>query len=125
MGTGLLYFVTQVSKLFTLKDVIPKMEKPGVYEIRCSCGDRYDGQSGRTFFKRFLEHRRVFYKLSNSIPIDSTSALAQHCHVLLIAFELSALDHCTNGRKVDRLEEYYTLLAIQQSLRPGHNRLGT
>ena len=120
------YPVTQVSNLSNLKDPIPRMEKSGVCRIQCPCGDQYVGQSRRTFTRRFREHELVFEKLIKSIPTDKYSAVARHCydeghpfaHVIL-----SGLHQCTDGRKLDRLEEYYTLLAIQESARSNHNIL--
>ena len=120
------YPVTQVSNLSNLKDPIPRMKKSGVYKIQCSCGDRYVGQSGRTFAKRFREHELIFDKLMKSIPTDSTSAVARHCYDEGHPFDhvkLSELHQCTSGRKLNRLEEYYTLLAVQGSSHSNYNIL--
>ena len=50
------YTVTKVLDLSVLKDPIPPMEKSGIYLLKCSCGDEYVGQSGRTIKKRLSEH---------------------------------------------------------------------
>ena len=111
------YPVTKASNLSLLKDVIPKMKKPGVYQIKCSCSDCYIGQSGRTFSKRFAEHERIFQKLANSLPTDSSSAVARHCHETGHPFDqvsLSPLYYCDHGPRLDRLEEYL-IRQFQQS----------
>jgi len=40
------------------KDKIPGMQTPGVYEIPCSCGKSYIGQTGRAIEIRIKEHEK-------------------------------------------------------------------
>ena len=64
------YPLTQVNDLSRLKDPTPKLEKPGVYELLCSCEDLYVGQTGRTINERFKEHRRDFKSLQKKKTWD-------------------------------------------------------
>ena len=57
------YPLTQIKNLSTLKDPVLKMDKPGIYQLECSCGDIYVGQSGRTISERLKEHTRDYKNL--------------------------------------------------------------
>ena len=111
------YPLTQVKDLSRLKDPTPKLERPGVYKLLCSCGDLYVGQTGRTITERFKEHRRDFKSLqkkknSENENQNSLSAMARHCFHKDHKFDdvvTTPLQFCNKGRRMDRLEEYYIL----------------
>ncbi|XP_050528175.1 uncharacterized protein LOC126898277 [Daktulosphaira vitifoliae] len=55
------------------KDKLPEMQTPGVYEIPCSCGKSYIGQTGRAIATRIKEHEKdVEYQRTEK------SAVAEH-----------------------------------------------
>ncbi|XP_050544291.1 uncharacterized protein LOC126907220 [Daktulosphaira vitifoliae] len=54
-------------------DKLPEMQTPGVYEIPCSCGKSYIGQTGRAIATRIKEHEKdVEYQRTEK------SAVAEH-----------------------------------------------
>ena len=55
------------------KDRLPELDSPGVYEIPCSCGRSYVGESGRSVNHRLQEHIRQC-KLNQ----PDKSAVAEH-----------------------------------------------
>jgi hypothetical protein len=57
----------------TAKDKSDPMLGPGVYQIPCSCGKSYIGQTGRTFKERLKEH--IADTTHNRI---SKSSIAKH-----------------------------------------------
>jgi len=129
------YPVTQVAGLSLLKDTIPKLEKSEIYELSCSCGYSYVGQSRRSFRIRLDEHRYDFNKLkkraSSSSPLSSIaveaahssgkfsiSSVARHCHETEHPFDavkIQPLYYCQKGRKMDRLEEYFTIKSLNNN----------
>ncbi|XP_050535069.1 uncharacterized protein MAL8P1.12-like [Daktulosphaira vitifoliae] len=55
------------------KDKLPEVQTPGVYEITCSCGKSYIGQTGRAIATRIKEHEKdVDYQRTEK------SAVAEH-----------------------------------------------
>ena len=105
-----------LKNLARVKDVLPKMQRSGIYEVRCQCGDRYIGQSGRTFQERYAEHRRDYLKLqkfpTSGLPGDATSSIARHFRIEGHSFDstkIFPLHYCVKGRQMYRLEEYYTI----------------
>ena len=60
-------------KLVRVKDRVPPLMSSGVYEIPCSCGHSYIGETGRTVDERLREHIR-HYKYNNT----NKSAIALH-----------------------------------------------
>ena len=141
------YPVTRTIDLCSLKDPIPPQKRSGIYSLQCSCGSEYIGQSGRTFEKRFSEHRTDHIKMTNpkptkrrkkpsqpstllnsspSIKPETPPAMAQHCKQQTHNYnnvETTILHFCQKGARMNRLEEIYTLEAIHRSNRSGSNIL--
>ncbi|XP_050525411.1 uncharacterized protein LOC126896547 [Daktulosphaira vitifoliae] len=55
------------------KDKLPEMQTPGVYEIPCSCGKSYTGQTGRAIATRIKEH-----EIDVEYQRTEKSAVAEH-----------------------------------------------
>ena len=102
------YSLMTLSHLSSLKDVTPLLERCGVYELFCSCGTSYIGQTGWSFRERFAEH------LNNS---GEKSAFAIDSGHNINDSSLSILHPATKRRLLNRLEEIETYRAIQ---RPNH-----
>ena len=58
-----------------MKDANPELVTPGVYEIPCSCGMVYIGQTGRSVRERLNEHIR-----NTNLNQTEKSAIAQHSY---------------------------------------------
>ncbi|KAJ8949365.1 hypothetical protein NQ318_012030 [Aromia moschata] len=57
------------------KDPVPRLLTKGVYELKCTCGKSYIGQTGRSIQCRIKEHQR-HTRLGNT----DKSAIAEHVH---------------------------------------------
>ena len=57
----------------SVKDDPDHLQQKGVYKIKCSCGDCYIGETGRTFKIRFKEHGADI-----RLGRIKTSALVEH-----------------------------------------------
>ena len=55
------------------KDKIDKMNRPGIYEISCSCNSKYIGETGRSVVDRIKEHKAATKNCKTG-----TSAIANH-----------------------------------------------
>uniref|UniRef100_A0A8D8VMZ3 GIY-YIG domain-containing protein n=1 Tax=Cacopsylla melanoneura TaxID=428564 RepID=A0A8D8VMZ3_9HEMI len=95
-----------------------KMEYSGVYEIVCSCGAQYIGQTGRSFGVRIKEHLAIPKRYSQALTnIDTEEGRVQlkekYKERSAVADHLIEEDHdpnlctynikhvCKNGRKLD------------------------
>lgn len=87
------------------KDALPKLSTKGVYQLKCSCGKAYIGQTGRSVKCRIKEHQRDA-RLRNI----ERSAIAEHLH--------ENGQHIINFQEVEilsRTENYYPRV-IRESL---------
>jgi len=116
------YPVTQVKNISALKDPIPSLEKSGIYKLECQCGDQYIGQTGRSIKTRFKEHLRDYKSLlknsNTNNSSNSVSAMAQHCLQNNHNFNnvvVNQLHFGEKGRRLNRLEEIYTLHYLSMS----------
>lgn len=73
--------------LSTRDDKRPKLEKSGIYEVTCGCGDVYLGQSKRQVLIRFKEHVSA---IKNNHPEKSAIALhaIRELHLNIDIFQL-------------------------------------
>ena len=146
------YPVTRIRDLSTLKDKMPTQEKSGIYSLTCSCGDLYIGQTGRPLGTRLDEHKRAYLsyfkpkkqklktpqrkKTQSTSPrsnpstpskvYESDSAMARHCWTSGHAFSdvvPKLLHPAGKGNCMNRLEEWYTIQAQQDSTKQGFHLL--
>lgn len=94
--------------LGSTKDVIPTMEKSGIYKITCpDCGECYIGQTKRRFIDRLKEHERECKKLQ---ALSYNSAVAEHTHDKKHYFNVldntEILKVVTNVYQLDAWESY-------------------
>ncbi|KAJ8942278.1 hypothetical protein NQ318_005595 [Aromia moschata] len=87
------------------KDPVHRLLTKGVYELKCTCGKSYIGQTGRSIQCRIKEHQRHI-RLGN---IDK-SAIAEHVHTN----ENHKIDY-ENIRVLDKTTRYYPRI-IRESL---------
>lgn len=95
------------------KDIIPPLEKSGVYLLKCShpgCNTCYIGQSGRKMSTRITEHTKIIdkYKNNSNNDINSKSTFANHVinenHVFDIDTDAKVLHFCNKGVTLNLLE---------------------
>ena len=102
------YPATTLSTLICLKDKIPADQKSGVYRLVCGeCDSQYIGQTGRTFKKRFSEHRSAY-----TAHKPHQSAMAKHCLDQNHDFNKvtgKIIHPCSKGRLMNRVEETETI----------------
>ncbi|KAJ8961560.1 hypothetical protein NQ318_014812 [Aromia moschata] len=81
------------------KDPVPRLLTKGVYELKCTCGKSYIGQTGRSIqcVQWIKEHQR-HTRLRNT----DKSAIAEHVHT----YENHKIDY-ENIRVVDKTTRYY------------------
>ena len=87
----------------TVKDI---SEKSGIYKMICSdCDNLYIGQTGRKFYKRYIEHlpKNDIFKCTSNFALH----LMNHNHSDNINFKDNCIPiHvCSKGRIMDALEE--------------------
>ncbi|KAJ8938984.1 hypothetical protein NQ318_003677 [Aromia moschata] len=87
------------------KDSVPRLLTKGVYELKCTCGISYIGQTGRSIHCRIKEHQR-HTRLGNT----HKSAIAEHVHTN----ENHKIDY-ENIRVLDKTTRYYPRI-IRESL---------
>ncbi|KAJ8946570.1 hypothetical protein NQ318_008300 [Aromia moschata] len=79
------------------KDQVPRLLTKGVYELKCTCGKSYIGQTGRSIQCRIKEHQR-----HTSLGNTDKSAIAEHVHTN----ENHKIDY-ENIRVLDKTTRYY------------------
>ncbi|KAJ8938837.1 hypothetical protein NQ318_019012 [Aromia moschata] len=87
------------------KDPVPRLLTKGVYELKCTCGKNYIGQTGRSIQCRIKEHQG-HTRLGNT----DKSAIAEHVHTN----ENHKIDY-ENIRVLDKTTRYYPRI-IRESL---------
>ncbi|KAJ8963458.1 hypothetical protein NQ318_018940 [Aromia moschata] len=87
------------------KDPVPRLLTKGVYELKCTCGKSYIGQTRRSIQCRIKEHQR-HTRLGNT----DKSAIAEHVHTN----ENHKIDY-ENIRALDKTTRYYPRI-IRESL---------
>ncbi|KAJ8940096.1 hypothetical protein NQ318_011478 [Aromia moschata] len=87
------------------KDPVPRLLTKGVYELKCTCGKSYIGQTGRSIQCRIKEHQR-HTRLGNT----DKSAIAEHVHTN----ENHLIDY-ENIRVLNKTTRYYPRI-IRESL---------
>ncbi|KAJ8944003.1 hypothetical protein NQ318_021718 [Aromia moschata] len=86
------------------KDAVPRLLTKGVYELKCTCGKSYIGQTGRSIQCRIKEYQR-HTRLGNT----DKSAIAEHVHTN----ENHKIDY--EIRVLDKTKKYYPRI-IRESL---------
>ncbi|KAJ8958231.1 hypothetical protein NQ318_017373 [Aromia moschata] len=89
----------------TNKDPVPRLLTKGVYELKCTYGKSYIGQTGRSIQCRIKEHQR-HSRLGNT----DKSAIAEHVHTN----ENHKIDY-ENIRVLNKTTRYYPRI-IRESL---------
>ncbi|KAJ8940451.1 hypothetical protein NQ318_007152 [Aromia moschata] len=87
------------------KDPVPRLLTKGVYELKCTCGKSYIGQTERSIQCRIKEHQR-HTRLGNT----DKSAIVEHVHTN----ENHKIDY-ENIRMLDKTTRYYPRI-IRESL---------
>ncbi|KAJ8937150.1 hypothetical protein NQ318_006350 [Aromia moschata] len=87
------------------KDPVPRLLTKGVYELKCTCGKSYIGQTGRSIQCRIKEHQR-----HTRLGHTDKSAIAEHFHTN----ENHKIDY-ENIRVLDKTTRYYPRI-ITESL---------
>lgn len=95
--------------LGSVKDKIPLEDRSGVYMLKCDCGIKYCGQTGRKFKDRIKEHERVY---TDGV---GESAFAKHLIEEGHQFNFNMgrdnqsveiVHLCNKGPKMNALEQY-------------------
>ncbi|KAJ8959364.1 hypothetical protein NQ318_022050 [Aromia moschata] len=98
--------VKKIQQVFpSNKDTVPRLLTKCVYELKCTCGKSYIGQTGRSIQCRIKEHQR-HTRLGNT----DKSTIAEHVH----PNENHKIDY-GNIRVLDKTTRYYPRI-IRESL---------
>lgn len=116
------YPLLQIGRLSTLKDTIPADQQSGIYRLKCGhCSKVYIGQTGRSPFARYAEHKLDFDRLHDGRPnllSSHPSAVAQHSHSESHDFndvDARIIYRCSKGGTMNQLEEAGILIAAKSS----------
>jgi hypothetical protein len=96
------------SFLSKAKDIIPRLEKSGVYKLVCECSASYIGQTGRKFKERLKEHIACFK--NGQSQSNFASHLLDNNHQS--DFSLEILHYERKGQRLDALEQIEILKCL-------------
>jgi len=93
--------------LGSAKDKIPKLQKSGIYTIKCGdCNRKYYGQTKRTIDERYKEHMQCV-----RLNQPNKSAVATHIlidgHVNITKDNVNLLRQVHDQRQLDAYEAFY------------------
>lgn len=115
------YPIYTLNRLSSLKDPVHPSDSPGVYRLSCAdCPAKYIGQTGCSLKKRIAQHKLHYNQLvsgKRSLLARENSAMADHCFRCQHNFNSDAklLHRCEKGSRLNKLEEYETMLELSRA----------